>query len=56
MNSDRDDLDALITILIGWALTFTVGAIGAAFGHYEPFVGLGMASLLITATVVLVPR
>lgn len=56
MNNDRDDLDALIMILIGWALTFTVGAIGLAFGHSGPFVGLALASLLITATVVLVPR
>lgn len=56
MNNDRDDLDALITILIPWALTFVVGALGAAFGHYEPLWGLGMASLLITAIVVSVPR
>lgn len=56
MNNDRDDLDTLVTVLIPWALTFVVGALGLAFGHTEPFIGLALASLLITATVVLVRR
>lgn len=56
MNNGRDDLDTLVTVLIPWALTFVVGALGLAFDHTEPFIGLALASLLITATVVLVRR
>lgn len=49
----RGDLDTLNWILISWAVTFILGAVGAALGSGIPFVVLCAMSIVYTALVII---